>query len=245
MATRAPRARALHSERLFYFGMATAILVTIFAGFAPSFYLRGVLTPYAPIRAMSPLVLLHGLLFTGWVMLFAVQAGLISAGRVDLHRKLGVLGFFMVAAMIVVGTLAALHGVARHSGPPDVAPLVWLAVPLVDVPVFGGLIGAALYNRRRPQTHKRLMLIATIGMLMPATGRLPWPASVPFPVIILLTYGLFLTPLVLWDVASTGRVQRATIGGSAYLLGSWALRLGVWQTAAWLAFAGWAASLVN
>ena len=89
------------------------------------------------------------------------------------------------------------------------------------------------------------MLIATIGMLMPATGRLPWPASVSFPVIILLTYGLFLTPLILWDIASTGRVQRATIGGAPICSRSWALRLAVWQTAAWLAFAGWAASLVN
>ena len=138
MATMAPRARAIRSEQLFYLVMAAAILVTIFAGFAPSFYLRGAVAPYAPMLQLSPLVLLHGLLFTGWVTLFAVQAGLISAGRTDLHRKLGVLGFFSWSRRWSWWERwRRCTGVARHSGPPELPPLVWLAVPLFDVPVFG------------------------------------------------------------------------------------------------------------
>lgn len=239
MATMAPCMRAIRSERFFYLGMAIAILAVVFTGFAPSFYLRGTIAARVPMLPLTPLVIAHGLLFSSWILLFMAQVGLVTAGRVDLHRRLGLLGFALVAAMIVIGTLAALNGVARHSGPPDIAPLTWLAVPLFDVPVFAGLIGAGLYNRRTPQTHKRLMLIAAIGMLMPASGRMPWPAGVPFPLIILATYGSFLTALVIWDISSRGKIHKATIGGGAYLIGSWVLRLLVWQTAGWLAFAGW------
>ena len=144
MATIAARRPDLSAERRFYFFMGLAIVLTIFAGFAPSFYLRGVVAVEVPLLSMTPIVHLHGLVFSAWVLLFMAQVSLVSAGRPDLHRKLGLLGFVMLAAMIVVGTLAALHGVARASGPPFVPPLSWLAVPLLDVPVFGGMIGAAL-----------------------------------------------------------------------------------------------------
>ena len=172
MATLAPRARAIRVERLFYLGMAMAILATVIFGFAPSFYLRGEIAPRVPMLPLTPLIVLHGLLFSSWVLLFATQVGFVSARRVDLHRRLGPVGIVLVTAMLVVGTLVALGGVARHSGAPGVPPLSWLAVPLLDLPVFGTLIGLALYKRRVPQTHKRLMLIAMIGLLAPSIGRI-------------------------------------------------------------------------
>lgn len=245
MATMAPRARALKNERLFYLGMASAILVAIFIGFAPSFYVRGAVQGVRPLLPLTPLVLTHGLLFTSWVLLFMTQVGLVSAGRVDLHRKLGQIGIFVLAAMIVVGTLAALGGVARHSGRPDVPPLSFLAIPLLDVPVFTTLFCAGLYNRRTPQTHKRLMLIGMISMLIPAFGRMPWPPSVPFPIVIFGVYGVFLGALATWDVVSRGRVHKATILGGGFLIGSWVFRLAIMNTAAWLAFAEWASRLVR
>lgn len=237
-----PVSRPLTGERLFYLGMTGAILLIVFAGFAPSFYLRGYFAPRVAMEPMTALVMLHGLLFTSWVLLFAVQVGFISADQRALHKRFGVLGFGLVVAMAVVGTLAALHGIARHSGPPQFAPLSWLAIPLLDVPVFTTLIGAALYNRRVAQTHKRLMLIATMGMLMPAMGRLGLP--VPFPLVIAATYGLALGALVTWDMKLLGHVHRATIWGGSFLIASWVFRLAIMQTAAWLSFAGWAQSFV-
>jgi hypothetical protein len=235
-------ARPLTAERWFYLGMAGAILIVVFAGFAPSFYLRGVMAPRGAMPEMTPLVILHGLLFTSWVLLFAAQVGLVSADRRDLHKRLGIVGFGLVVAMAIVGTLAALYGVARNTGPPQLAPLSWLAVPLLDVPVFATLIAAGLYNRRVPQTHKRLMLLATIGMLMPAMGRLH--LGVPFPVVIATTYGIALGALVAWDVRSQGRVHKATLWGGSFIIASWVLRLATMQTPAWISFAGWAQGLV-
>jgi hypothetical protein len=237
-------ARPLTAERWFYLGMAGAILIVIFAGFAPSFYLRGVMAPRVPLHAMTALVVLHGVLFTSWVLLFATQVGLISAERRDLHRTLGKIGFVLVVLMPIIGALAALNGVARHSGPPQFAPLAWLAVPLLDVPVFTTLIAFALYYRRVPQTHKRLMLIATLGMLMPAMGRLPKPEWMIFPLVLTLTYGTVLGALIVWDIKSRGRIHQATIWGGSFLIASWVLRLSIMNTSGWLSFAGWAQSLV-
>lgn len=240
----APQPR-LEAERRFYSTMALAIMLTIFAGFAPSFYLRGFVPPYsAPPLPMSWLVLVHGLVFTAWVLLFIAQVSLVSGRRLDLHMRLGIAGFVLLPAMVAIGTLAALHGVARHSGPPTVPPLSWLAVPLLDVPVFTGLILAGLLNRSRPQVHKRFMLGSLVGLLPPALGRLPWPAAIPMPVTIIGGQLLFLVPLALWDMRTRGRIHWATITVAIVLVGSWLLRFAIWQTPEWLRFAGWAASLV-
>jgi hypothetical protein len=239
MATVTERTRP-NAERRFDLGMGIMIFLIMFAGFAPSFYLRGEVPPYAPYLPMSMTVLLHGLLFTGWLVLFVAQASLVSARRPDIHRRLGLAAFVMLPAMVIVGFSAALGGVARHSGPPDLSPLTWLAVPLLDIPVFAGLIGAALYKRRDPQAHKRLMLCALIGLTPPGTGRLPGLQDwLTFPGVVIGSQLLLLWALAIWDLRSRGRVHPVTIIATVVIVGSWVLRLAIWQSEPWLAFAGW------
>lgn len=236
MATRA-LPPALAAERRFYLSMSVALLAVVFAGFAPSFYLRGLLPATAPLQPMSATVLLHGVVFSAWVALFMTQVSLVSAGRTDLHRRLGQLGLVLLVAMVLIGTLAALQGVARRSGPPIVPPLSWLAVPLIDVPVFAGLIGAGLANRKQAQVHKRFMLASMIGLLPPSLGRLPFPAALPMPVVLIGGQLAFLAVLAAWDVKSRGRVHWVTIVATLVLVGSWLFRFAIWQTPGWLAYA--------
>lgn len=247
MATRSPTLSRWNAERLFYSGMALAMLATIFIGFAPSYYLRGLVEPYAPVPLlpMTPVSHLHGILFSAWTALFVTQTWLVGAGRPDIHRKLGLIGFALLPAMIVVGLLAALYGAVRHAGPPMIPPLQFLAVPLFDIPVFATLIGVALWKRREAQTHKRLMLLTMVGMMGPAIGRLPLPAMLPPPVVIFGIPDLFLLALVAWDFASRGRLHKATVWGGALLVGSQVLRVAVMTTPAWLAFAAWTVGLVR
>lgn len=247
MATRSPAAPRLTAERLFYSTMALAMVATVLIGFAPSYYLRGSLATWtpAPLLPMTPISHLHGLLFSGWTALFVAQTLLVSAGRTDIHRKLGLAGFALLPAMIVVALLASLHGAVRHAGPPMIPPLQFLAIPLFDIPVFAGLIGWALWKRRDAQVHKRLMLLAMVGMMGPAIGRLPMPTMLPPPVVIFGLPDLFLLGLVGWDLASRGRLHKATLWGGAFLIGSQMLRVAVMTTPAWLAFAAWAVGLVS
>ncbi len=239
MATHAGSAPRLTGERRFYLGMAALVLALVVFGFGPSYY-------YAPITGgrpnfqFTPLVHLHGLVFSFWVLLFMAQVGLVSARRLALHRRMGVVGLAFALALIAIGTLTALQGIARASGPPGIPPLSWLAVPLLSVPAFGGLILAALHFRSDPQTHKRLMVVAMLVMLAAATGR--WPFAPP---LVGMLAPLALTPLLgWWDVKSRGRLHPATIWGTIVLAASLITPLLIWDSAAWLTFARWASGLV-
>src|SRR5262245_59781931 len=92
----APGADVRRAERVFYGGMAGLVLVLVFLGFGPSYYLRPVFRPAQPL---SRVLHLHGLVFSVWVALLVTQAALVSARRVDLHRKLGILGAAWAALM--------------------------------------------------------------------------------------------------------------------------------------------------
>jgi hypothetical protein len=239
MATQARAPVRPERERLFYGGMGLLILLLVFAGFAPTYYLRGAIDAGRPLSPMTPLIHLHGAVFTAWLALFIAQTALISTRRVAVHRRLGGLAMGLAAAMVVVGVLTAVQQVVRASGPPGIPPLTWFAVPLIDMPVFAGLVILGYLNRRDAQTHKRYMLIATILMLQPGIGRLPIPETPVGPELLTLIAFLGVLPLWLWDLAQRGRIHKATAIGTAVLAGEQLFRMAVWRTEAWQSFAGW------
>ena len=53
-------------ERWFYVAMSIAVVITVFAGFAPTYYLR----PHFTTAPLIPLLHLHGFVFTSWIVLF-------------------------------------------------------------------------------------------------------------------------------------------------------------------------------
>src|SRR3712207_2906720 len=75
-------------ERMFYTGMAVAAAAVVFAGFARTYYLK----PYFGTPSLTPLLHLHGVLFTSWIVLFVVQTTLVAVRRVNVHRRLGAVG---------------------------------------------------------------------------------------------------------------------------------------------------------
>jgi hypothetical protein len=140
--------------------MACAVIVAVFAGFAPTFYLRG---SFTQTRPMSVLLHVHGVVFSTWISLFLIQALLIARGSRRLHQRLGWAGAAIAAAMIVLVTAAVIEQLRRVNGFPP--PPLALALSVFDIVVFAALVGAALYYRRRSDWHKRLMLSATIVLL--------------------------------------------------------------------------------
>ena len=97
-------------DNLFFSGVAMVILVSVFAGFAHSYYLAGMLK--APLPNL--LVHIHGAVFSCWILLLIVQTSLVAAGRVDVHRRLGMLGFGLACLVVVLGLLVATDSLARH-----------------------------------------------------------------------------------------------------------------------------------
>ena len=214
MATLAsPAADIQLRERHFYSRMAIALVVLMFLGFAPSFYLRDIVPSYPRPNPTLPVsVILHGLLFTLWMFVFVAQTQLVAAGRRDIHMKLGSASMILAVAMLPVMYMIGVWQVARNNVPPFTTPLDWTSLPLFALPAFAFLVWQGWKRRRQSQWHKRLMLgAAMVVVLGPSFGRLPLvpPSKAGFAIQMLLTL-LFFVPLLIWDKRSAGRTHPAT-----------------------------------
>src|SRR6516164_11533762 len=90
-------------DHLFFAGMSCLMLATAFVGFAPTYYLAGVFRAPLP----SPIIHVHGAVFSLWILLLVTQTSLVAAGRVDIHRRLGIAAFLVACLMVVLGVMAA------------------------------------------------------------------------------------------------------------------------------------------
>jgi len=227
----------LGRERRFYLGMSIFMIAIVFLGFAPSFYLRGIVHTPRPNTPLTPLLLLHGAAFTLWMLVFAAQASLVAAGRRDVHMRLGVAGMALAALLVPLMYVTAVTAVARATQPPFTTPLAWTAVPLFDIPVFATLLALGWHHRRNPQAHKRLMLCAALVMMDPAIGRFPVPPSFAMQCVLNVVAWSTLLPLFVHDIRGMGRLHWATrTGATLFAIGLTAKMLAL-ASPAWAEFA--------
>lgn len=202
-----------NAEHKFYTRMALLLVAIVFLGFAPSFYLRGIVPPYPrPNPTLPWWVIMHGSLFTLWMGIFVAQTQLIAGRQHKLHMLLGKASMIFAILLIPVMYMTAVWGVARANQPPMTDPLTWTIVPLSVIVPFAILLYLGWENRTRAQWHKRLLLSAAILVMMgPAVGRLPLapPTLVGITILLLLGLPLFI-PLFIWDKRRDGRVHPAT-----------------------------------
>jgi FtsH-binding integral membrane protein len=225
-------------DHLFFSSMAVLMLGTVFVGFAHSYYLAGIFG--APLPSLT--IHLHGAAFSCWILLLVTQTSLVAAGRVNIHRRLGIAGFLLACLMVVLGVLAATDSLVRASGPRGRDPQFFYIVPLTDMLIFATLILYAFRFRSNPSAHKRLIFIATTALLIAAFGRWPIEMVRGNPVMAGLCSYVFLLFLVAYDLLSMRKVHRATIWAGTFLIFVQQIRIPIGRTAAWHAFASWAQS---
>ncbi|HUQ88015.1 MAG TPA: hypothetical protein VM096_10680 [Vicinamibacterales bacterium] len=231
-------------DRAFYSGLSIAMALTVFAGFARTFYGPVLLGgPLATLTGgpLSPLVQMHALFFTAWVLLFVAQTTLVAARRVSVHRRLGIAGSVLAAGMVFAGLRTAIATAARGSAPAGTDPLSFLVIPIFDLVLFSGFIIAALAMRRQKEAHKRLMLLAYVSIIAAATARLPGVLVLPPPVFFGLAL-VFAVAGAVYDFASRGRVHPVYWWGGGAIVVSVPLRLAISTTAIWKSFAGFLVS---
>jgi len=223
--------------RYFYVLLATIAAAIVFVGFSRTFFLNWLFAK----RDLSLLYVLHGMVFSSWIALFIIQTWLVASGRTRVHRRLGVFGALLAALMVILGLTIAVHA-TRHGflTPGLPPPLIFFVVPFFDIVVFSILVGAALYYRTKPATHKRLMLVATISILPPAFARIPLAfITAALPISAFALADIILLGCILYDLAVNRRLHRAYLWGSLLFVLSLPLRLLLAGTAAWMAFAHW------
>ena len=223
------------ADRTFYTVVAVAAALVAFAGFARTYYFKDLFDS----PALSGLVHAHGIVMTAWLVLFFVQARLIAARRVDLHRRLGIAGAVLALLIVVVGAATAIES-ARNGLSPGLPPLVFLAIPLGVVVVFAVLVAAALLLRRRGDFHKRLMALASISILTPAIARIPVGALQAMgPQLFFGITDLIVLACVAYDTVRNRRLHPAFGWGALFLFASQPLRIVLAFTPAWMEFATW------
>ncbi len=232
------------SERRFYSGMAIAMLLAVFYGFSHSFYLKP-LYPNWP-ATHNPWAYVHGVVFTLWILLFLLQTSLIATDNRAIHRKTGAFGALLATSMVILGIYVALLAAGSPHGFVNVPvpPLRFLAIPVIDILVFGFCVAMGVSLRRQAQSHKRWMLLATLALLPPAFARFPQVAPYGPPAFFGLT-DLFILALIVWDICSQGRVQQVTWRGGLLIVVCQILSLIVSGTNWWVTFAKWATDLIK
>jgi hypothetical protein len=137
-------------EHLFFSGMALLLLATVFVGFAPTYYLAGIVSAPEPGGGTLPsdIVRVHAIVSTIWMLLFAAQVSLVAAQRARLHRRLGLLGMLVACAMFVTGLMAGTDTLARNV-PPGLSELLYI-VNVSMVAVFAVLMVLAFRWRNTP-----------------------------------------------------------------------------------------------
>jgi hypothetical protein len=170
---------AKRSDQPFFVGITTAIVIFVFVGFAKTFYLHRVFGVPAPTSFMA----FHGSLMSGWILLLFAQTALITSNRAHWHRRLGIIGAFYAALIVVAGCMATLIAAARevrvHSAM-VASQLNVLALELTQMLLFACLVGAAVRLRNRYDWHKRLMLLATLCILPNVIVRLSFLTDIEF-----------------------------------------------------------------
>jgi hypothetical protein len=219
-----------------------AVAAALFAGFAKTYYFR-VFSGSPPLAQAAHI---HGIIATVWIALHYTQARLIAAHRADLHRRLGIFAAFVAAVLAVQAVSMAIGNAAAGHGPAGRDPLQFLSVPIGTTTMFTLFVGSALALRRKREWHKRLMLLATMTLLVPAMGRLDAQIMQPLGLPRLVLAPGVTVAFVAWacahDWRQLGRVHPAYIVGGIALIVSIPLRRWIGFTDAWLPIARWLVS---
>jgi hypothetical protein len=234
----------------FYVWMAAVCALIAFGAFAPTYWLQ---LP-AGTFVGSPLLHLHGAVFFAWVLFLLSQTALAANGHLDHHRAWGLVGISLATAVVFMGLAAALNtlSTALAAGYGDSA-LAFFIVPVSAIALFAGFIVAAIANIRRPQAHKRFMMLATISLLQAAMARvffvlatgggpglrpgLGHPPLVLNTIVPSLILELMIVAGMVYDWRTRGRPHPVWLIGAAVMTTVILLRGPLSGTLGWLAFA--------
>ena len=234
----------------FYVGLSTVCLAIAVVGFMPTYWLQ-----LAPGTFDGPpLVHLHAVLFSAWPLYFLMQTFLAARGHVARHRAWGLLGVSLATAMVIVGIAVANDALVTRleDGYGDRARAFQI-VSMSMMVLFAVFVATALACVSRPEVHKRLMVLATVSILPPATARLFFavsvgigpglrpsggpPRAVESVLMSAMAADMVILAAIVYDVRTRGRPHAVYVVGGAIVLAVQLLRGPLSTTQWWYALA--------
>ena len=217
------------SDRIFFSAMIVLLWATVLFGFARTYFLAGMVSAPLP----NKLIHIHGAAFTLWMIFLVVQEAFIASRKIKWHKQLGLFGFGLASAMVILGVLAANDALRRGASPHGIDPNTFYIVPLSAITMFAIMVYFAYKARYKPAEHKRLILIATINIAGAGIGRWPVAALQHTPILQNLVTLSFLLLIVGYDLVSQHKVLKSTLWASLGLLVVQLVRVPIGLTPMW------------
>jgi hypothetical protein len=161
--------------RYFYFAMSLLLAAIVVAGFKRTVN-DNLFHPAVP----RPFILwIHASAFTGWAIFFICQSTLVRIHKVSWHRSIGWFGAGLATVMVPLGiataiVMARFDTVQLHQSSAG----AFLSIPFYDMIAFGVCVALAIYWRTKPELHRRLIFIATCGLMDAAFGRFAYLSTI-------------------------------------------------------------------
>ena len=225
-------------RRRFYIGVSVLLGVFAVTGFWATYFgplVRGTI-------AQPLLIHVHATVFVGWLALFLAQATLAATGHLSWHQKLGRVGIGYGFLLIGVGLFTTvMRSAGQVLAGENGARLLY--VGFADMALFSSFFVAAIALRRKPELHRRLMLVAATILLVAAVGRMPFLRIGPLSVHLrLMVWAMPILLAIVYDFSSRRRFH------PVYALGLGALVVRIYsvplsQTETWSAVTRWVTGL--
>jgi hypothetical protein len=232
-------------SKYFYFHMMCVCAAVAFLGFLPTYWM-----PMATgTLNKAPVAHIHGIIYFAWSLYIVFQSWLGATGQYARHRAVGLIGVSLATAMFIFGFLVVMQFMAENkaAGQPEVGVGI-AAVALTNVGLFAVLVSAALVNIRRPEWHKRLMLMAAISILGAPIARWFIVYLNMYPprdaVADWLVVGLAMVPL-LQDWRTRGKPHNAYWIAFTAIVAVRLVRGPLIESQAWHSVTGWIAGLAG
>jgi hypothetical protein len=229
-------------QRYIYVFLGIVALVIVHIGFART-YINPVINGAFTGRKILHI---HGAIFMTWIILCIAQPFLIQKKKIQLHRKIGIYGFVLGGLVTLMGLYIAVssaHANLARDG--EQAVRATLLIPITDMILFSLFITLAICAVKKPEWHKRYIVLATLSILPAATGRMLshftwWTGNVFVDAILaLLIMEMTLYIAIVSDLLVHKKIHSVYIWGGLLVLSIHAFRGWASNTEAWLEISNW------
>lgn len=224
------------SRDWFYITIGLVVTAIVFVGFARTYYLKA----WFNTSSLTVRLHLHGFALSAWLVLFLIQTGLIAAHRRTLHMRLGIAGAILAALAVVTtyaaGFEAAAHGRAQN----QLTAFSRLYSTIELATLFGLFVAGGIVFRKRPEIHKRLMILAMLAVVGPGAHRAVVLIAGHFmrdPHILVIA--ILLVGCLIYDWRTRGAPHPVVLWGGALLIGLQLTRQFVGGSSLWQHIASW------
>ncbi len=159
------------------------LLFLVIVGFWPTYF--------SVLASARTSIHIHGALMLLWMGALIAQVWFIRSGRVELHRVVGKVSFFLAPLIVLAGLTVSHESLAEYTGNLPPTAMQTLTLPLIAIVQFAVTYTLAIYYRRDANTHARYMISTGIILVhagtiriflhyVPGFGALPRAANASF-----------------------------------------------------------------